>query len=211
MKINFLGDSITAGSGASSPDYNYVSLVGKALHCEVRNYGVSGTRIAKQKTPSKEASFDEYFLLRAQKMDRDADMVFVFGGTNDYGHGDAEMGVFGTQDTDTFIGAFEELISYMVGVYGKNKVHFILPLPRYNQDNVRGEGLKTTALYPLSEYIETEKKILKDRGIPYIDLSDLFSVPKTNTGDALTVDGLHPNDAGHALIAAKICAYITLR
>ena len=45
--IAFLGDSITEGVGASSPETNYVSLVGKKTGHEVINYGVSGTRIAK--------------------------------------------------------------------------------------------------------------------------------------------------------------------
>ena len=210
MKINFLGDSITEGVGASSPEFSYVSLVASALSCEVKNYGVSGTRIARQKTPSQWERFDEYFLLRAQKMDKDADMVFVFGGTNDYGHGDAEMGVFGDKNIDTFIGAFQALIEYLVGVYGKNKLHFILPLPRYNQDCIYGDGAKTTGLHSLAEYIETEKEILKHYGIPYLDFTDSFPVPQTNTGDAFTTDGLHPNDAGHVVLAAKICMYITL-
>ena len=210
MKILFLGDSITQGAGASSPTYNYVSLVGKALACEVKNYGVGGTRIAKQKTPSQEAIYDEDFLTRAQRMEKEADMVFVFGGTNDYGHGDAEMGEEGSADSYTFIGAFETLISYLVGVYGKNKLHFILPLPRYNQESVYGEGAKKTALYPLRKYIENERKILQKWDIPYLDMSDIFPVPQSTSGDELTVDGLHPNDTGHALIAAKICTYVTL-
>ena len=46
MKINFLGDSITEGVGASAPENNYVSLVGKKTGHEVINYGISGTRIA---------------------------------------------------------------------------------------------------------------------------------------------------------------------
>ena len=211
MKILFLGDSITAGVGASAPEYKYVELVKNSLDCEVQNYGVSGTRIAPQKTPSPQPSFDETFLMRAKKMDKDADMVFVFGGTNDYGHGDAEIGNFEEKNPDTFIGAFYELIAYLVGVYGKNKLHFIMPLPRYNQENLYGEGFKKNPSATLNDYIEIEKKILEESGIPYIDFSDTFPVPQTNTGDAWTVDGLHPSDAGHSILAAKICLHITFQ
>ena len=37
MKINFLGDSITYGAGASKPEQNYVNQLGAMLHAEVRN------------------------------------------------------------------------------------------------------------------------------------------------------------------------------
>ena len=46
LKINFLGDSITEGCMASKPENGYVSLIGKMLNAEVRNYGIGGTRIA---------------------------------------------------------------------------------------------------------------------------------------------------------------------
>lgn len=211
MKILFLGDSITEGAGASKPEYKYVELVKISLGCEVQNYGVGGTRIAPQQTPSAEPRYDETFLMRAKKMDKDADMVFVFGGTNDYGHGDAAIGSFENKNPDTFIGAFYELIAYLVGVYGKDKLHFILPLPRYNQDNPYGDGFKKNPSGTLNDYIEIEKKILTESEIPYIDFSDVFPIPQTNTGDALTVDGLHPNDAGHSILAAKICAHIAFQ
>lgn len=32
--------------------------------------------------------------------------------------------------------------------------------------------------------------------------------PITNTGDAYTVDGVHPNDNGYQLIAEKICEHL---
>lgn len=88
MKIAFLGDSITYGGCATKPEYIYTYRVGKALGCDVDAYGVIGTRLARQTVPSATPSFDEDFLTRAEKMG-DADFVFVFGGTNDYGHGDA--------------------------------------------------------------------------------------------------------------------------
>ena len=98
MKINFLGDSITRGAGASVYEKSYVESVGKILGCEVYNYGVGGTRIATQKVTFEDTMYDEHFMLRAVKME-DSDFVFVFGGTNDYGHGDAMFGKPGDNDT----------------------------------------------------------------------------------------------------------------
>ena len=36
-------------------------------------------------------------------MDSDADVVVVFGGTNDFGHGDAKLGTFESRDPYTFL------------------------------------------------------------------------------------------------------------
>ena len=47
MKILFLGDSITAGAGLDTKEEAFASLVGKSANAEVVNYGVGGTRIAR--------------------------------------------------------------------------------------------------------------------------------------------------------------------
>ncbi len=49
MKVSFLGDSVTEGCGASEFGNGYVEILGKKTGVEVNNYGISGTRIAKQK------------------------------------------------------------------------------------------------------------------------------------------------------------------
>ena len=85
-KINFLGDSITEGVGASAPDkvYHQVMLSKYGL-AAARNYGISGTRYARQINPTlNEPRFDLDFCQRYAGMDDDADIVVVFGGTNDF-------------------------------------------------------------------------------------------------------------------------------
>ncbi len=206
MKINFLGDSITQGAGAESPENMYTYLVAKYFGAEECNYGIGGTRIAKQVKRTDNPD-DEVFMRRAVQMDQDATFTFVFGGTNDYGHGDAKLGCFEDRDPYTFYGALHELISYMVATFPKDKVCFILPIPRYNQDDPYGEG-KDTPIAPLSTYIEAEKKVLTHYGLEYIDLSDRFYVPTAPKYDALFLDGLHPNAKGHKLIADCLIAYL---
>ena len=125
MVINFLGDSITEGAGAGSPENMYVNLVGQKLGAAVNNYGVGGTRIARQTTPTDPPRADEDFLIRAAKMDKNADFVFIFGGTNDFGHGDAPLGKFGDKTPYTFYGAAALLCEYLLGIYGKDRLCFI--------------------------------------------------------------------------------------
>ena len=59
---------------------------------EVKNYGISGTRIAKQTHKSENERWDMDFLSRVDIMDENADVIVVFGGTTDFGHGDSKIG-----------------------------------------------------------------------------------------------------------------------
>lgn len=222
MKINFLGDSITAGAGAEKPENMFTTVLCRMLGAVENNYGVCGTRIAKQTLPSDDPTMDETFLMRAEKMDKTADWVLVFGGTNDYGHGDAALGDMDSTSEYTFYGAFKKLVEKLLEDYGREKLLFLLPLPRYDQNNVLGEnevkkgGVFPVSLhdkdhpieylYPLSAYIEAEKNVLEKYQIRYLDFSDRFPEPQTNTGDELTMDGLHPNIKGHHKLAEWIAA-----
>ena len=207
MIINFLGDSITNGAGASVPEKNYVSLVGQMLPCEARNYGIGGTRIARQNVLSAEHLYDLDFLMRSEVMG-EADFVFVFGGTNDYGHGVAPLGELDSEDIYTFCGAVNVLLNRLSARYGKDKICVILPIHRYDEENPYGEGNKPVAGPVLQEYVSRINTLALRHGIEVLSLEKDFPIPTTNKGDELTADGLHPNDKGHALIAKRVCEYL---
>ncbi|MBO5480235.1 MAG: SGNH/GDSL hydrolase family protein [Clostridia bacterium] len=96
--FNFLGDSITESVGASCYQKCFVALFANAHpDAVVNNYGLGGTRIAPQRVPSSIPQHDRDFIKRVDEMDERADLVCVFGGTNDYGHGDAPFGQFGDE------------------------------------------------------------------------------------------------------------------
>jgi len=207
MKINFLGDSITEGAGADCVEERYSTLVCKELNAEEYNFGIGGTRIARQKD-KKEFYDEEEFIKRAEKMPKDADFTFVFGGTNDFGHGDAEFGDFCDAGRDTFCGAFKELVEYLSLNFPKQKICFILPLPRHDQDSLYGDGSKKRPIAPLSTYINAEKDFLESVGIDYLDFSKIFHTPISAKRDGLYFDGLHPNSTGHRLLADQLVKYL---
>lgn len=208
MKVVFLGDSITEGVGASSEENRYVDKVAEICGVTTENFGVSGTRIARQTHPTVFRTFDYDFQMRAEVMSKDADMVFVFGGTNDYGHGDAKIGTPTDADSHTFYGGLNNLIKRLIETYGREKLCFILPSRRFNDENPYGDGNKMTPTLALKGYVDIIKSVCEKNGIDYIDLySEGFPKPLTR-GDEFTTDGLHPNDKGHLFIAEKIKEYL---
>lgn len=210
MKLVFLGDSITQGVGASCEENNYVSMVGKMMNCQTVNYGVSGTRIGRQTFVNGSAMWNYDFRLRAQIMEPNADCVFVFGGTNDYGHGKLVLGEVAEKTPHTFCNELRLLIEDLCEKYGKTKLCFILPIRRFDEDGVccKGESGKEKGAC-LLEYVNAMRQIISEYGIDIIDLYE-NGIPKpcVCTGDDFTIDGVHPNDNGYRFIAQKICDYL---
>ncbi len=213
MKIIFLGDSITEGAGASRIGNDYVSKVAEICGNGVitENFGVSGTRFARQTAPTGIRTFDYDFQMRAEVMSKDADKVFVFGGTNDYGHGDAPIGSEDDDSPYTFHGGLNNVIKKLCEIYGKDKIAFMLPTRRFDEEDLFGEGHRTEPTLNLRGYVDIIRAKCEKLGIGYIDLY-MGGIPKpeTNAGDEFSVDGLHPNDKGHLLIAEKIKKYLGL-
>jgi GTPase SAR1 family protein len=67
---------------------------------------------------------------RVAEMDPDADLIVVFGGTNDFGHGDAPFGDFSDRTADTFCGAIHELYVSLLEKYPTATIMVITPLHR---------------------------------------------------------------------------------
>jgi len=207
MKVLFLGDSITQGCGASTYENSYVYLAGQKLNAEVYNYGIGGTRLARQKFVWQGGEIYAYdFNQRLDTMQDDADAVVIFGGTNDFGHGCAPIGKDGDTDVYTFYGAIDTLFANAVKKYGNKKILLVIPIPRFNQDNPHGDG--DHVKLGITGTLETYNNIIKEKAnkynIKYVDYSNDFPVPSGPVVSDLFADGLHPNDKGHALLADLI-------
>lgn len=209
MKINFLGDSITAGACASRTENIYWMRLGRILDAKVNGYGKSGTRIAKQTVPSETKAFDEDFQKRATEMDKTADLIFVFGGTNDWGHGDSSLGVVGDDNPYTFAGAVQNLVKILKENFSA-RIVFILPIMRFQGETHHGEFGAHGYRPFFSEYVRTEKEVLKKNGVEFLDLNELgLPAPESNQPSEFYQDGLHPTDQGHQRIAEIIADYLS--
>ena len=163
MKLIFLGDSITQGAGATVESARYVDRVEKKLNCTALNYGLGGTRIARQKKVSENTLFDLDFRLRLTVADNDCDLIFVFGGTNDYGHGNLVLGSVEDCNEDTFSGQLKLLIDDLIKKYTKQKICFVLPMQRFDEDGVCCKGASGTDKgAPLVEYVNSMSFVAQD-------------------------------------------------
>ena len=196
LTLNCLGDSITEGHGASSPEKCYVSRLKSEYGINARNYGIGGARIAEQIKKNPACRYDYVdFCRRAKDMPTDADMVLVFGGTNDYGHGDAPFGQNEDTVCTTFCGACNQLFTTLKKMYPQKPIAVVLPLPREGQDHPSHCG------HPLVDYVDKLRELAGGFGFYVLDL--FHSGPKIET-----MDGLHPNDDGYAVLAREIACRI---
>ncbi len=207
-KVLFLGDSITFGVGVSSPEKKYVELFAKETGAHVKNYGISATRISRMHIPSANPDWDQCFLDRVELMDNEADIVVVFGGTNDFGHGDGGLGVFHNNDEHTFYGAMHSLIKRLVNKYPYATIIFITPLHRTDEDILVYEP-KGTARPPLKLFVNAIKEVCEYYSIPVLDLyANLGVQPSIPIMQELYMpDGLHPSDLGARRIADRLIAF----
>ncbi len=199
MTINFLGDSITEGFGIADSKDLYHQIIKEKYNLKYAyNYGMGGTRIARQYAPSKESTrWDLTFELRAEVMDRAADAVVVFGGTNDYGSGDAPFGDVGSGGVYTFCGAVNSLINRLKKNFHNSKIVFITPIHRLGENNPAEPDSKT-----LADYAKAIAKICQKHNIPVIDLFGINPLDPEDT--ELLPDGLHPGVKGHRILAKVI-------
>lgn len=216
FKVNFLGDSITEGVGVTDIlNCRYDNRL--AVMCKlsaVNNYGVGGTRLAHQICASEKPRHDLCFCGRAYDMDTTADMVVVYGGVNDYLHGDAPFGEIGDTTPDTFCGGIYFLMHYLRETYPGKPVVFMTPARLCYRDiddlKPSSHERKRVTGKPLRAYVDAILLTAKQFDIPVLDLYEGLGINPRDPEmyNTYTVDGLHFNDAGHAIIAERLQAFL---
>ena len=217
FKVNFLGDSITEGVGVADRencryDRRLVAMCGLSA---ANNYGIGGTRLAHQSRPSEKPRHDLCFCGRVYNMDTTADMVVVYGGINDYLHGDAPFGQIGDTTPATFCGGVYFLMNYLRTNYPDKPIIFMTPARCYQQ-GVRDDlfpssrSTKKPDCKPLLAYVEVIMETAKQFDIPVLDLYHKLGIDPHDPVhyDTYTADGLHFNDAGHAILAQRLHDFI---
>lgn len=207
--IDFLGDSITEGVGVTDiENCRYDNVLHRRFELKAHyNYGIGGTRIAHQSAPSEIPRYDLCFCGRAYMLDRSADIIVVYGGVNDYIHGDAYFGSMEDRTPETFCGAVYFLMNFLKTNYAGKTVVFMTPAHMcfrgVSDKEVSPRPMKKQDAKPLAAYVDVIKTRGEELGIPVLDLFEKLPIDPNNEDDRAeyTVDGLHFNDKGQAILA----------
>ncbi|MEH3090306.1 MAG: GDSL-type esterase/lipase family protein, partial [Microbacterium arborescens] len=179
----FLGDSYTAGTGASDKALGWANLVGEAEGWRVRNLARGGTGFASAITGdgapaacgrTECPAFGQMALEGASLV---PDIVVISGGRNDIGPDPVEA------DVDAF---FDTIASTYPG-------------SRIYVTDVLWHESEPAAVDRLSAVVHRDADRI---GATWLDIGQ----PLAAGGGLLAADGVHPNDAGHEAIAQAVIA-----
>ncbi len=180
IKIACVGDSITAGSQASSAAFHYPTQLQQLLGdgYEVKNFGVSGRTLM--------SSGDNPYVKEKQYTDSQnfaPDYVILMLGTNDAKTSNWTHKADFEADMKAMITAYRALASHPTVIVATS--------PTVGATNITiADAVVTGEVVPL------QKKVAAEMGCPVIDINAL-----TKNAPQNYADGIHPNDAGYTAMA----------
>ncbi len=214
--INFLGDSITEGVGVSDiPNNRYDNIIAREYKLAGRNnYGIGGTRIAHQSKPSEKPRHDLCFCGRAYNTNKNADIMVVYGGINDYIHGDAYIGTPDDKTPETFWGGVNFLMTFLKERFEGKPIIFMTPARMFfkgaTDEKPSPRPIKKPDAMPVIGYVDIIKEAGAKHGIHVLDLYHNLPINPNDPSDRekYTVDGLHFNDEGQKILAKTLADYL---
>jgi lysophospholipase L1-like esterase len=185
-KAAFIGDSITAGYGASSDLKRWTSLVSQKMGWTEHNFGRGGTGYLV--TSSREGCgldfCPNYLGMLGDVASSDPDIVVVAGGGNDMAEFASNSGPVSRAITDTYSELRERLPNariIAIGPFAREVTSSVIAFDLVVQDAARAVGGQYVSLIAPNPVVH----------------EDMF-----------LADGAHVNDSGHAAIADRITAVL---
>jgi lysophospholipase L1-like esterase len=214
---NVIGDSITEVNFRANTRYH--DYIKTSIGCTVNNYGISGTGYF---TPSTSGGTNAIYQ-RISSLPT-ADLVTVFAGTNDWGQVGKTLvlGTMGdTNGVNSFYGAVDSTLSQLISKYPTGtQIAVFTPIVR-SSGGAWFDGANSAGV-TLSQISDAIIQVCKKYSIPCLDLyrnsaplapwnatnKSTYFCPPSGTIDVPNGDGLHPNDAGHKILADKILSFL---
>jgi len=186
----FVGDSITNGAQLNAGDLRYWEVLASKLQLgEVTGMGVNGSCYS---TKSEFGMDHEPLATRYQKIPQ-ADLIFIFLGTNDFGRS-TPMGTMEDTEDVSFYGAMNMILTKLETQCPNSRIILLTPIVRYDK-STNNLGLKQ------SEYIDAIKAVAAQRGLILIDTYELTRQQLTQ---GLFADTVHPDKYGHQVLAEAL-------
>lgn len=144
-----------------------------------------------------------------------ADLITVFGGTNDYGTG-KQSGTIDSTDTTTIYGALHHICQRMINYHPNAKYALFTPLRRSNNWASStgvikdGRGISGASGLTLENIADIVLEVGEYYSIPVLDLLRKSGIEPSFTThkDLYMPDGLHPNSTGHERISNVVAEFL---
>ena len=195
----FTGDSICEGYGYTG---GYAGIIGEENNMTIQNLGVGDGCIA----PYSDSQGARFVISTSiANMRSDADYVILEGGCNDAGYevplGSLTSGYNDTLNTNTFAGAFENMLKSAIAKFTDAKIGYIF----VHKCEPNFDSSTTGSYYNIA------KAACEKWGIPYCDLNT--QIPAlgyiADLRSTYLVDAFHPNELGYrTFYVPKITAFM---
>lgn len=193
-----IGDSLTENNFRTTK--NYHEYVAEKTGIIVDNKGMSGSGYKRSEDNGKA------FYQTARYIPTDADVVTIFGSGNDLAHIDA-LGTITDTGTATICGCINMTINNIIAVKPDVSLGIISPTPWVNYP-------PSVSNNDMARYTDALRQICEYRSIPFLDLYHSSNLrPWTEEGRNACYsrddgNGVHPDETGHKLIAARFKTFI---
>ena len=201
-KIACLGDSITEGAKANGWQWHrYIDKYFKenGVETTIVNLGVGGTSVC---TSSYVSASLQPFVNRLNTIPTDADVIVIFGGTNDWGN-NATLGTISDSESSSFYGAYKYMLEWLANNRPNAKILTITPLKRYYRGYTstwtNAQTTRNSKGQLLQDYVRAVKEVSEMYAIPCVDLHNesglnpVLEIVRTKYME----DGLHPTAEGN--------------
>lgn len=191
------GDSITFGLNSSSNPQRWTSLLAAAWGASELNKGISGTVLQNSNYDNSQPRTNngrDRFIADMTGTNKRALGIIAFG-TNDARF----LAYPSTFNVSAYANDMGEMISgLMVNGYAPAEILVLPPYWLPDNANFGSGGTRTT----YETYVTAAKNVAREYGVAFVNI---YTYMRDNGGSALiSNDDLHPNDAGHAVIAQGV-------
>lgn len=217
-KLGLLGDSIAANGGF------FNTLVSETNASAGKNVAVGGWFYSEDTGVDSEYPDDASKGIYRQiaNLDGDEDIIIIWAGTNDFGHGHAIGELFTiddnkvrqpTDDLTTLYGGFHNAIKLLYEKYTYIPIVVCIPLQRVIGSGetypVCSRDANQRGLY-LTDYQDAIRKAAEYYSIPVFESGAMTNLDPHNQYiyDNYVPDGLHPNEDGHTVIGKALAKFI---